>query len=341
MAVPIPALSAEYDGISPSLAGGSVAAGEGAAVLGRATLGAGARLGPFSVIRADGHYVEIGEGFHLGEHGTVHIEHEIYPTHIGHRVTAGAFAVIHACDVGDDCVIERGAVILDGAKIGSGAVITAGSVVFPRKVLEGGWIYAGVPARPVAPVSAAERDSHRDRVRAERPTGHATRRSATTLDGFVAPTARVTGDVVTGDGVGIWYGCILDAGAHRIEIGAGTNIQDNSILSCGTGDIVIGPEVTVGHNVTMSECRIEAKSLIGIGSILAPGTVVESDVLLAAGAHTEPGQRITAEQVWAGRPARPIAEMDERKRRILSATPPTYRAYAASFQSVTHRPLAG
>ncbi len=335
-------LHAAYRGTEPVLGGDPAFAGEGAVVLGRTTLGSGAWLGDWSVIRADGHYVVIGDDFHLGEHGTVHIAHDVYPTHIGDRVTAGNGAVIHACTVGDGCVVERDAVILDGSTIGEGAVITAGSVVFPRSELEGGWLYSGAPAKPVARVSAEQLAAYHQKVRsADAPPVADVGAPSAPLDCFLAPSARVHGRVSVGEGVGIWYGCRLEAGAHRITIGDGTNVQDNSILISNAAELVIGPDVTIGHNVTLTDCVVESGSLVGIGALIAPGTLVESDVLVAAGAQTEPGQRLTAGQVWAGRPARPIAAMDDRRRDMLRTTLSTYRDYAAQYRVTPHGPLIG
>lgn len=333
-------MRAEYDGTSPNFKENPAFAGEGAAVLGRATLGTGAWLDAWSVIRADGHYIQIGDDFHLGERATVHIAHGIYPTDIGDRVTAGKGAVIHACTVEDGCVIEREAVILDGSHIGAGAVISAGSTVFPRSELEGGWLYSGSPAKPVARVSMAELESYQRKVRNEGPRASVRSQGPQTApECFVAPSARVTGTISAGEGVGIWYGCRLNAGAHRIIIGDGSNVQDNSTITCENSDVVIGDDVTIGHNVTLADCVVEAGSLVGIGSLIAPGTVVESDVLVAAGTQTEPGQRLTSGQVWAGRPARPIGQMDDRKRAIMAITLPHYRDYAATFAATPHHPL--
>lgn len=333
-------LSAEYDGISPNIKGKLVYAGEGAVVLGRVTLASGAWLGAFSVLRADGHDVIIGENFHLGEHATVHIAHDIYATNIGNNVTCGNRAVIHACDVDDDCVVEHGAVILDGAKVGSGAVIAAGSVVFPRHQLEGGWLYSGCPAKPVAKLTAVELEGHHQNIRSKAPSAKGESLAVTTnLDCFVALSAKVEGEVSAEEGVGIWYGCKLSANAHHISIGAGSNIQDNSILNCNQADIIIGPDVTIGHNVTLSDCTIEQGSLIGIGAQIAPGTVVESDVLVAAGTHTEQGQRLTSGKVWAGNPARAIADMDVDKRRMMAAILRLYKGYADDFRTTNHEPL--
>lgn len=335
-----PAICAPYNGTPPRIAAPLAYAGPGAAVLGRATISRGAWLEAGSVIRADGHYVRIGEDFHLGSHATVHIAHDLYPTHIGNRVTAGEGAVIHACEVGDDCVVERGAIVLDGSKIGAGAVLAADAVVYPRTTLEGGWLYAGSPAKPVRQVSAEERDSLHGKLRSARLShARAAPAGAARPECFVAPSATVAGDVRAGEGVGIWYGCRLDAGIHHIEIGAGTNVQDNTVIRCETGPVLLGPDITVGHNVTLVDCRVARDSLIGIGAVLAPGTIVESNVLVAAGTRTEPGQRLTGGQVWAGSPARPIGPMDARKREILRETLSIYRAYAGIFGATQHAPL--
>ncbi|MEZ5729431.1 MAG: gamma carbonic anhydrase family protein [Burkholderiaceae bacterium] len=337
MSKPSGPITAPFAETSPSIATLAFA-GEGAAILGRATLGTDAWLGDYSVIRADGNIVVIGNDFHLGAHGTVHIAHDMYATHVGDHVSAGAEAVLHACTIGSDCVIERAAVVLDGSKIGSGAVVTAGSVVYPRSDLEGGWIYTGSPAKPVARVTPDELEARHRSTRGD----SAARRlapvdpGAETPDCFVAPSARLGGEVRAGAEAGIWYGCYLNAGSHRIEIGAGTNVQDNSFLICEQTALSIAENVSIGHNVTLVDCRIETNTLIGIGSRLAAGTVVESDVLVAAGAQTEPGQRLTGGQVWGGRPARPIGPMDERKRKIVAGTLPAYRAYAKTFRATPH-----
>ena len=232
------ALRADYDGVCPDLRAAPVFAGDGAVVLGRTTLGAGAWLGAWSVIRADGHYIRIGEDFHLGEHATVHIAHEIYPTQIGDRVTAGKGAVIHACTVGNGCVVEREAVILDGAHIGDDAVISSGSVVFPRSELEGGWLFAGSPAKPVARVTAQELEGYHRKARNEVAIPIPARdHTRSELDCFVAPSARVVGLVTAGAGVGIWYGCDVDAGSHQIIIGEGSNVQDNTNIICKDSDV--------------------------------------------------------------------------------------------------------
>ncbi|MCY4206405.1 MAG: gamma carbonic anhydrase family protein [Roseovarius sp.] len=335
------AVMADYNGISPKFPGEGISIGEGAAILGRAEIGSNASLGTLAVIRADGHKVNIGDNVFIGNCSTVHIAHELIPAIVGNNVTIGSSAVIHACTVGDGCVVDCGAVILDGSGIGPGAVIGANSTVFPRSRLEGGWLYEGNPARPVSKISSEYLKTLHGRIRREKalPSPDIISGCQVPADSFVAPTASLKGDIQIGGKAGIFYSCMLDAGKYAIKIGDGTNVQDNSLLACKAGNIIIEDNVTVGHNVIMDDCHIESGCLVGIGSRVASGTIIEGDVLLAAGSETMEGQRLSAEQVWAGRPARPIAKLDDGKFKMMSDNIATYIEYAEQLREAPHTPF--
>lgn len=337
MSFPVSLILASYNGTAPQFASRPAHAGKGAAVLGRATLGSEAWLGRRSVIRADGHYVRIGDAFHLGPRGTVHIAHDVYPTHIGDRVTARENAIIHACDVGDDCFIGRDVVILDGSKVGDGAALADGAVVFPRSQLEGGWLYEGQPAKPVRRIEADElAEMHTHAREAERGVvGREEAPAAPRIEAaghfFLAASARVLGRVEAAADSSIWFGCDVEAGSFTIKLGEMVNVQDNSIIRCTERAVTIGKGSTVGHNVLMSDCTVGENSLIGMGAVLAPGTVVEDDVLVAAGAQTTPGQVLESGWLYGGRPARQLSRLDDNKRALVRLTAPMYREYGHRF----------
>jgi len=128
---------------------------------------------------------------------------------------------------------------------------------------------------------------------------------------------------------------VLDAADGEIVIGKRSNVQDNSLLRCGPGGrIALGEDSTVGHNVRLADCTIGDRSLIGIGAVVAEGTIVEDDVFLAAGASTTPGQVLGSGKLWGGQPARALAPLDERKRTLIADTIPTYCEYADELARV-------
>ena len=145
---------------------------------------------------------------------------------------------------------------------------------------------------------------------------------------FTARTARPVGRVSFAPGSSLFFSCVADAGTGSITVGENTNVQDNTLLRAGAGEIVIGRDVTVGHNVRMADARVGRNTLIGMGAVLAPGTVVRDDVLLAAGSTTEPGQVIESGWMWGGRPARAMSRLDEPRRAGMAANVATYCDYA-------------
>lgn len=81
--------------------------GEGAAVIGRAVLGRDVAAGDFAALRADGERIEVGDGCRLLARATVHISDGRLPARIGARATVGRYALVHACDIGADCVLAE------------------------------------------------------------------------------------------------------------------------------------------------------------------------------------------------------------------------------------------
>ena len=237
-------------------------AGAGSVVLGRVTLGRNAWLGALSVIRADGHFVRVGDDFHLGARSTVHINHEILPCIVGDRVAVGRNACVHACTVGSDVVIGDDVVILDGAVVEDNVVLEPGSTVFPNKRVPGGFLYAGSPAKPVRALGAGEVAERRSTMSDEPETAEPGTRRPPAAAGsdvhasvFIASTASVDGRLVAAESASVWYSNNFDAGQPPSRSGARTNIQDNTMIRCATAQgVSIGRASTVGHNVTIHDC---------------------------------------------------------------------------------------
>jgi len=325
-----------FDGIAPHFGEGVRFLGAGASVLGRVEAGAHAIIAGGAVIRGDGHFVRIGDGFFIGEMGTVHIAQGIYPAIIGNRVTVGRNAVVHACTVGGDCVIGDNAVILDGSIVEDGVLIEADSTVFPKSKLGGGFAYAGAPAKPVRALVAGELEERAKRLRQAPASAAFPAQCGANVKAagkaFIARTARLSGTIQLKNGSSVFFGCYFDAGDYAIVIGENTNIQDNTQIICGTEGTAIGRDTTLGHNVRLASCCIGERALIGIGCVVASGTIVEDDVMLAAGAVTLPGQKLESGWLWGGLPARPLSRLDDARRSLMRMIVEHYCGYADAYR---------
>lgn len=324
-----------FRGISPAIEAPPAYFDRASAVLGRARIGRAAAFAPFAVVRADGHVVNAGDDFFLGAHATVHIAHDLYGSTIGDRVTVGRNSVVHACTLGDDCVLEDDVYVLDGAAVGSRCVLAAGSVVYPRTVLPPGHWCEGSPARAVRTLTTAERREIRERVRTSarscETTGVQEFRAEAGEGSYIAATAVGRARLTLAAQASIWFGCLLEAQEHPVRVGAGANVQDNCVLRTSDRAIEIGERATIGHNVLLEDCTIGIGSLVGMGSRLAPGTIVQDDVFVAAGTHTTDGQILTSGSLWGGRPARPIAALRNSLRTVVAEAGLMYCGYAQEY----------
>ncbi|WP_285712424.1 gamma carbonic anhydrase family protein [Erythrobacter oryzae] len=136
---------------------------------------------------------------------------------------------------------------------------------------------------------------------------------------FIAPGCTIIGDVEIGEGSSIWYNCVLRADVFTIRIGKRTNVQDGSILHCDPprpGDpegspLVIGDDVLIGHMAMVHGCTIHDRGFVGLGAIVMNKAVIGSDAMLAAGAMLTEGKVIEPRELWGGRPARKMRDLDE------------------------------
>lgn len=136
---------------------------------------------------------------------------------------------------------------------------------------------------------------------------------------FVAPGARLIGDIEIGAEASIWYNCVLRGDVNRIRIGARTNVQDGTVIHVDSPEpghdegfpTIIGDDVLIGHLAMVHGCTLEDRAFVGLGAIVMDGCAIEGDAMLAAGAMLTPGKRIPAGQLWAGRPAKYVRDLGE------------------------------
>ena len=126
-----------------------------AAVIGSVHLGRWASVWFNAVIRGDNDCIELGDGSNLQDGSVMHTDAGV-PLVVGRNVTIGHMALLHACRVGDDCLIANKAMILDGAVVGSNTIVAAGALVLPRKVIPSGVVVMGSPAKVIRDLTAED-----------------------------------------------------------------------------------------------------------------------------------------------------------------------------------------
>jgi carbonic anhydrase/acetyltransferase-like protein (isoleucine patch superfamily) len=327
-----------------------------AAVIGRLAAGSRLTLRDYATLRADGEHIRVGNNVFFGEHATAHIVDARTGTTVGHDVTVGRYGIVHGCMAADHVVVGEGAAVLDDASLGAYAVVGADSIVAPGKKLTGGWLYSGVPAQPVREISRDEaaaiarsmrradalpivRSNVLPPLMASAPLRRAEppscRSRAHSPSSYVAPTARISGDVQLAEDAGIYFGCVVDAADGRVVIGPRTNVQDNSFLLTDKqrGELLLGAGVTVGHNVQMGSGTFGDDCLVGMMSRVADSVTVEPGGCIAAGAWVQAGTVVKAGWIWAGRPARPFRELRPGERIEFARGRDVYVEYGAAYRS--------
>jgi gamma-carbonic anhydrase len=126
-----------------------------ATVIGDVTLGPLSSVWYGCVLRGDINSIEIGEGTNIQDLTLVHLADD-YGVKIGQYCTIGHTAIIHACTIGDECLIGMGATVMDGAVIGDHCIVGANSLVTQRFIAPPGSMIWGSPARVVRPLTPAE-----------------------------------------------------------------------------------------------------------------------------------------------------------------------------------------
>jgi gamma-carbonic anhydrase len=102
-----------------------------------------------------------------------------------------------------------------------------------------------------------------------------------------------------------------------IFIGQDTNIQDGCIVTARTQHTIIGNGVTIGHLAQLHSCTVHDYALIGMGSVLNAGVVVEREAMVAAGAIVAEHTLVRSGELWVGNPARKVRDLTEAQRQKL------------------------
>ncbi|CAN5170279.1 N/A [soil metagenome] len=126
---------------------------------------------------------------------------------------------------------------------------------------------------------------------------------------FVAPTAILIGDVEIAEGASIWFGTVLRGDMARIEIGARTSVQDNSVIHTETDEpTLIGEDVTIGHLALVHSSVVERNVLVGQAAVLVGANHVATGSVICAGAVLPERMSVPPRSLVLGVPARVVRE---------------------------------
>lgn len=156
---------------------------------------------------------------------------------------------------------------------------------------------------------------------------------------FVDPAAVVIGDVVLGDDSSVWPCAVIRGDMHRIRIGSRTSVQDGSVLHITHAGkftpegwpLIIGDDVTIGHSVNLHGCKIGNRVLIGIGSTILDGAIVEDDVVIGAGTLVPPGKVLKSGFMYMGSPYKEIRPLKESEKAFFTYSSQNYVDLKESF----------
>tara|TARA_Y100000385_G_scaffold69375_2_gene69505 strand:- start:351 stop:872 length:522 start_codon:yes stop_codon:yes gene_type:complete len=149
---------------------------------------------------------------------------------------------------------------------------------------------------------------------------------------YVAPSAQIIGNVKMAYHSSVWFGAVIRGDNDLIEIGARTNIQDNSVLHTDPGiPLIIGDGVIVGHQVMLHGCKIGENTLIGIGATILNGAEIGKNCIIGAHSLITEGKVIPDGSMVVGSPGRIIKSLTEQHFQMLRINSEVYVANAKRF----------
>ena len=131
-------------------------------------------------------------------------------------------------------------------------------------------------------------------------------------DCWVAPDANVIGKIVLEAGSSVWFGATLRGDNEVIHVGAGTNVQENTVMHTDMGfPLTIGEGCTIGHKALLHGCTIGDNTLIGMGAVVLNGAKIGKNCLIGANALITENKEIPDGSLVMGAPGKVVRTLDE------------------------------
>ncbi|MBT8138462.1 MAG: gamma carbonic anhydrase family protein [Gammaproteobacteria bacterium] len=149
---------------------------------------------------------------------------------------------------------------------------------------------------------------------------------------FVAPNASVIGDVTLQTQVGVWFGVVIRGDVERVEIGARSNVQDNSVLHADPGfPLLVGEDVTIGHKTMVHGCTIGDGSLVGINAVVLNGARIGRNCVIGAGAVVTENTEVPDGSMVLGCPGKVVKQLSEEMQHAIALGAAHYVENAARY----------
>ena len=151
---------------------------------------------------------------------------------------------------------------------------------------------------------------------------------------FIAPDATLVGDITLGVGSSVWFKAVIRADNDRVVVGENTNVQDGAVLHCDPGfPLIIGDNVTIGHQATVHGCTVGNGSLIGINATVLNGAVIGEHCLIGANALVTEGMVIPDGSLVVGAPAKILKPLNETQTESQDRSTIEYMEKAIKYRS--------
>ena len=150
------ALILPVKGVSP-VWGNDCFIAENCTIVGYVVMGSNCSVWFNAVIRGDVNYIKIGDNTNIQDGAVIHCTYQKAGTDIGSNVSIGHNALVHGCVLKDHVLVGMGAIVMDNAVVEEYCIIAAGAIVLENMVCESGFLYAGVPAKKIKPVTVEQR----------------------------------------------------------------------------------------------------------------------------------------------------------------------------------------
>ena len=111
-----------------------------------------------AVIRGDVNYIKIGDYTNIQDGAVLHATYLKAATEIGSYVSIGHNALVHGCTLKDHVLVGMGAIVMDKALVEDFVIVAAGAIVLENTICESGFLYAGVPAKKIKPITEEQRE---------------------------------------------------------------------------------------------------------------------------------------------------------------------------------------